>query len=103
MQDVTAKIVSSNYNLFYIISSVREIFFLMAHLVISERNKQLCVPSLTQQKDFNLSSFLFLLLLEDPLNLFVHSDGPLLLLRQTAHTGAAAELPAARHGRKALK
>lgn len=63
----------------------------------------LCVPSLTQQKDFNLSSLLLLLLLEDPLNLSVHSDGPLLFLRQTAHTGAATELPAARHGQKALK
>ena len=60
----------------------------------------LCVPSLTQQEDFNLPSLLLLLLLEDPLDLFVHSEGSLLLLGQTAQTGAAAELPAARHGQK---
>lgn len=62
----------------------------------------LCVPSLTQQEDFNFSSLLLLLLLEDPLDLFIHSDGPLLLLGQTAQTGAAAALPASRHDQKEL-
>lgn len=61
-------------------------------------SKQLCVScSLTQQEDFNFPSLLLLLLLEDPLDLFVHSDGLLLLLGQTEQTSAAAHLPAARH------
>lgn len=60
----------------------------------------LCVLSLTQQEDFNFPSLLLLLLLEDPLDLLVHSDVPLLLLGQTAHAGAVAPHPAARHGQK---
>lgn len=58
----------------------------------------LCVLSLTQQEDFDFPSLLLLLLLEDPFDLLVHSDVPLLLLGQAAHAGAAAPHPAARHG-----
>jgi len=60
--------------------------------------KVLCVQSLTQQEDFNFPSLLLLLLLEDPLDLFVHSHVCLLLLGQTAHTPAVEPVPAARHG-----
>ena len=58
-----------------------------------------CVLPLTQQQDFDFPSLLLLLLLEDPLDLFVHGDAPLLVLGQTARTGASAHLPTARHGR----
>ena len=58
---------------------------------------------LTQQEDLNFPSLLLLLLLEDPLDLFVDSDGPLLVLGETADTGAVAPLPAARHGPKKKK
>lgn len=52
----------------------------------------------TQQQDLYFPPLLLLLLLEDPLDLLVHSDGGLLVLGQTAHAGAAAPPPAARHG-----
>lgn len=57
------------------------------------------MQSLTQQEDFNFPSLLLLLLLEDPLDLLVHSDGSLLVLGHAAHTGAAAQLPATCHAR----
>lgn len=59
-----------------------------------------CGALLTQQKDFNLPPLLLLLLLQDPLDLFVHSNGVLLLLGQAAHAGAVAPPPAAGHGQK---
>lgn len=59
--------------------------------------------ALTQQQDLDLPPLLHLLLLEDPLDLLVHGDGPLLLLGQTAHAGAAAPPPAARHGSTRLQ
>lgn len=59
----------------------------------------MCVLPLTQQQDFDFPSLLLLLLLEDPLDLFIHGDAPLLVLGQTAHTSASAQFPAARHGR----
>lgn len=59
-----------------------------------------CVQPLTQQEDFNLLPLLLLLLLEDPLDLLVHGDAPLLLLGQAAHAGAVAPHPAPRHGRE---
>lgn len=59
--------------------------------------------SLTQQQDFDLLFLLLLLLLELLFDGPVHSDGPLLLLRQTAHAGAAAPLPTASHGQKPLE
>lgn len=55
---------------------------------------------LTQQEDFDLPSLPLLLLLEDPLDLLVHRDVPLLLLGQAAQAGAAAPQPAAGHGPK---
>lgn len=58
--------------------------------------------SLTQQEDFNFPSLLLLLLLEDPFDLLVHSDVPLLLLGQAAHAGAVAPHPAARHGHERI-
>lgn len=54
--------------------------------------------TLTQQQDFDLPPLLHLLLLEDPLDLLVHGDGPLLVLGQATHAGAAAPPRAARHG-----
>lgn len=65
------------------------------------REQRLC--ALTQQQDFDLPPLLHLLLLEDPLDLLVHGDGPLLVLGQAAHAGAAAPAPAARHGSTRLR
>lgn len=60
----------------------------------------LCVQPLTKQEDFNLLPLLLLLLLEDPLDLLVHGDAPLLILGQAAHADAVAPHPAPRHGRE---
>lgn len=63
----------------------------------------MCLCALTQQQDFDLPPLLHLLLLEDPLDLLVHGDGPLLFLGEAAHAGAAAPPPAARHGSTRLQ
>lgn len=66
-----------------------------------KRRRRLC--ALTQQQDFDLPPLFHLLPLEDPLDLLVHSDGPLLVLGQAAHAGAVAPPPAARHGSTRLR
>lgn len=72
----------------------------MGFFILLHEPTGVCGALLTQQKDFNLPPFLLLLLLQDPLDLFVHSNGVLLLLGQTAHAGAVAPPPAAGHGQK---
>lgn len=61
------------------------------------------MTTLTQQQNLDLPPLLHLLLLEDPLDLLVHGDVPLLVLGQTAHAGAAAPAAAARHGSHGYK
>lgn len=80
--------------------------FLISVIISIGVPERVCVSvdvSLTQQQDFDLLFLLLLLLLELLFDGPVHSDGPLLLLRQTAHAGAAAPLPTASHGQKPLE
>lgn len=77
--------------------------FLLSFLDITSVKQWQRLCALTQQQDFDLPPLLHLLLLEDPLDLLVYSDGPLLVLGQAAHAGAAAPPPAARHGSTRLQ